>query len=213
MSGSPHAVGALPRLHELLEAEPGPLAEALAPRAEALAGREVFAPLLAKGTRTGSQAGAYALLVESILEGYLLHYGTSRILDPPSRDLRLVAGDYLYALGLARLAEIGDLEAVDELADLISLCAQAHAAASDDGSQGMPWRLTRGLWALSVLAVAYGRWSEQELAKSVARANGIAVADDLVETALARAQELDGGVELEHALIAFESAVEGRFST
>jgi hypothetical protein len=212
MSGNPHAVGALHGLHELLEAEAGPLAEALAPRTEGLASREVFAPLLANGTRTGSQAGVYALLVESILEGYLLHYGTSRILDPPSRDLRLVGGDYLYALGLARLAEIGDLEAVDELADLISLCAQAHAAASEDGSQGA-WRLTRGLWALSVLAVAYGRWSEQELAKSVARANGVAVADHLLDTAVARAQGLDGGVELEHALIAFESAVEGRFST
>ena len=42
-------------------------------------------------------------------------------------DLRLLAGDALYALGLTRLAETGDLEAVAELADLISLCAQAQA--------------------------------------------------------------------------------------
>ena len=36
-------------------------------------------------------------------------------------DLRLLAGDALYALGLARLADGGDLAAVAELADLISL--------------------------------------------------------------------------------------------
>jgi hypothetical protein len=42
-------------------------------------------------------------------------------------DLRLLAGDALYALGLSRLADTGDLEAVAELSDLISLTAQAHA--------------------------------------------------------------------------------------
>ena len=36
-------------------------------------------------------------------------------------DLALLLGDQLYALGLARLAELGDLDAVAELADLISL--------------------------------------------------------------------------------------------
>jgi hypothetical protein len=36
-----------------------------------------------------------------------------------------MAGDRLYALGLARLAELGDLQAVGELADVISLAAQA----------------------------------------------------------------------------------------
>jgi hypothetical protein len=45
-------------------------------------------------------------------------------MDP---DLRLLAGDALYALGLDRLAQTGDLAAVAELADLISLCAQAEA--------------------------------------------------------------------------------------
>ena len=42
-------------------------------------------------------------------------------------DLRLLAGDALYALGLSRLAQTGDLDAVAELADLISDCARAHA--------------------------------------------------------------------------------------
>jgi hypothetical protein len=42
-------------------------------------------------------------------------------------DLRLLAGDALYALGLSRLAETGDLEAVAVLSDLISGSARAHA--------------------------------------------------------------------------------------
>jgi hypothetical protein len=42
-------------------------------------------------------------------------------------DLRLLAGDALYALGLSRLARRGDVRAVAELSDLISLAAQAHA--------------------------------------------------------------------------------------
>jgi hypothetical protein len=55
-------------------------------------------------------------------------------------DLRLLAGDELYALGLSRLAEKGDLEAVAELAELISLCAWAR-------SEGMPEELVETLWA------------------------------------------------------------------
>ena len=55
------------------------------------------------------------------------HYATGRVVRPEDPDLSLLAGDRLYALGLARLAELGDLAAVDELADVISLAAQAHA--------------------------------------------------------------------------------------
>ena len=69
----------------------------------------------------------YALLFEAIREGYLLHYGEGRALAPDDPDLALLAGDRLYALGLARLAAMGDLEAVRLLADAISGCARAHA--------------------------------------------------------------------------------------
>jgi hypothetical protein len=76
----------------------------------------------------GDAAGArYALIVEAIREGYLQHYGEGRVVRPADPDLALLAGDRLYALGLARLAELGDLAAVARLADLISLSAQAHA--------------------------------------------------------------------------------------
>ncbi len=62
-----------------------------------------------------------------ILEGSLLHYGRPRVLRDDDADLALLLGDQLYALGLSRLAELGDLDAVAELADLISLLAAARA--------------------------------------------------------------------------------------
>ena len=133
MSAEPAVGGILAELRSLLEAEGGPLAEALAEE-----GTEVFAPLVAGGRRTSTDPRGYALVVESILEGYLLHYGRGRIVDDPDPDLRLLAGDHLYAFGLVRLASIGDLEAVDELADLISLCAQVHATAGLDGGGVAP---------------------------------------------------------------------------
>ena len=72
-------------------------------------------------------AGYGDFVLESVREGYELHYGTPRAFAGMDDDLRLLAGDALYALGLSRLAETGDLAAVAELADLISACAQAHA--------------------------------------------------------------------------------------
>jgi hypothetical protein len=65
-------------------------------------------------------------VLEVVREGYLLHYGEPRAFDEIDDDLRLLGGDSLYAQGLARLAESGDLEAVAELADLISASAQAE---------------------------------------------------------------------------------------
>ena len=66
-------------------------------------------------------------VLEAVYEGYLMHYGEPRAFVRMDSDLRLLAGDALYALGLSRLAERGDLEAVAELSDLISLTARAHA--------------------------------------------------------------------------------------
>ena len=68
-----------------------------------------------------------AFVLEAVYEGYLMHYGEPRAFTGMDEDLRLLAGDALYALGLARLAEAGDLEAVAALSDLISASAQAQA--------------------------------------------------------------------------------------
>ena len=77
------------------------------------------------------------------------------------RDLALLAGDRLYALGLERLAELGDLEAVAELADVISLCAQAHA-------EGDPERAA-AVWEAGAAAVGRGSAPDHEAAKAAWR--------------------------------------------
>jgi len=74
----------------------------------------------------------YALGLETIYEGYLLHYGRSRLFTPPDADVALLLGDYLYAHGLVRIAATGNVEAVAELAELISTCAALQA----DGGAG-----------------------------------------------------------------------------
>jgi hypothetical protein len=79
------------------------------------------------GAVAGERGPEYALVVEAIREGYLQHYGEGRVVRPEDPDLALLAGDRLYALGLARLAALGDVEAVAVLADVISRSAQAHA--------------------------------------------------------------------------------------
>ena len=112
--------------------------------------------------RLGELAGAgYEELVEAIYEGYLQHYGEGRVLRPGDPDLALLAGDRLYALGLARLAELGDLAAVGELADVISLAAQAHA-------EGDPKRAT-AVWEAGVRVVGDGPPEHHEAAKAAWR--------------------------------------------
>jgi hypothetical protein len=69
----------------------------------------------------------FALGVETVYEGYLLHYGTSRLFAPPDEDTALLLGDYLYAHGLVRVAATGSTSAVRDLAELISLCSQSQA--------------------------------------------------------------------------------------
>jgi hypothetical protein len=77
---------------------------------------------------------AFALGVETVYEGYLLHYGTSRLFAPPDDDTALLLGDYLYAHGLVRVAATGSTSAVRDLAELISLCSQAQAGGTDGES-------------------------------------------------------------------------------
>jgi hypothetical protein len=105
-------------------------AEALRPRRE----REddpVFSPLAEE---------RYGLGLETIYEGYLLHYGRSRLFAPADDDTALLLGDYLYAHGLVRIAEAGTVQAVADLAALISRCAQLRA----DGlpGDGEAWAAT-----------------------------------------------------------------------
>lgn len=95
--------------------------------------------LAAAGPSAAKAPGEYALVVESVREGYLLHYGEPRLLRDPDPDLALLAGDYLYALGIERLAALGDGEAVAVLAELIGRCAQLHAEGRGDKVPAL-WR-------------------------------------------------------------------------
>jgi len=88
--------------------------------------------LAAAGPRAAAAPAEYALVVEAVREGYLLHYGEPRLLAGHDPDLALLAGDYLYALGLDRLATLGDSAAVAVLSDLISSCARLHAEGRAD---------------------------------------------------------------------------------
>jgi len=101
--------------------------------------------LAARGPRAAHAPEEYALVVESVREGYLLHHGEPRLLAGHDEDLALLAGDYLYALGIERLAALGDAEAVRVLADLISDCSRLHAEGREDE--------VPALWERAALAV------------------------------------------------------------
>ena len=122
--------------------------------------------LAASGPAAAGDPAAYALVIESVREGYLLHYGEPRVVVGADADLRLLAGDYLYALGLERLAGLGDLPAVRELSDLISLGAQLNA--EDPGPP--PPRAGEALWLASATAITAGDGAALDAAKSALRA-------------------------------------------
>jgi len=87
--------------------------------------------------------GVRGFVLEAVYEGYLLHYGEPRAFTGMDRDMRLLAGDALYALGLSRLAETGDLEAVAVLSDLISATAQAQAEGRAADAEAL-WEASAG---------------------------------------------------------------------
>jgi hypothetical protein len=192
----------LERLRDLLAAE----GEAIAPVLAASGADEVVAPLVSACAAGREEAPELALVLESILEGYLLHYGRPRLVDTDDEDLRLLAGDHLYAVGLSRLSRLGDLDAVRALADLITLCAHAHA---DSGSNGAPGQEPAALWLLTALAVGGGRWPEYADALE-ALFEGRGDPAELLLEARRRAAELGVELEAQAALIAFEQAVPDR---
>jgi hypothetical protein len=79
----------------------------------------------------------FALGIETIYEGYLVHYGRPRLFAPAEGDVALLLGDYLYAHGLVRIAATGELDAVVALAELISTCA--HLRAEQAPGDGEAW--------------------------------------------------------------------------
>lgn len=146
-------------------------------------GTAALGSLVAVGPRSADAPFEYALVVESVREGYLLHYGTPRVLDPDlDPDLALLAGDYLFARGLERLAALGDVEAVAELSDLISLSAQLHAHGGAEAELAGP------LWISSVLTLAHGASGEHDAAKQ-ALAGEAGEAAELLDAAITACSE------------------------
>lgn len=85
----------------------------------------------------------FGLGIETIYEGYLLHYGRSRLFAPKDKDTALLLGDYLYAHGLVRIEQVGTVEAVNDLAELIAMCA--YLRAEEIAGDGAAWAATAAL--------------------------------------------------------------------
>jgi hypothetical protein len=165
---APASADALVRLRSLLSDEGGLIAALVEAQPSedrsgvavaAASGERSPASVAAQGPRTAPQREEYELLVEAIYEGYLLHYGAPRVLRAPDADLRVLAGDRLYAIGLARLVELGDTLAVAELADTISLSALAQGAGERE--------LADAVWAAGARAVGWGSSEQHGRAKEL----------------------------------------------
>jgi hypothetical protein len=154
----------LVRLAVLLRDEGGLMATLLA--SEAAADPQISpsisspASVAAEGPRSEGRREEYELLVEAIYEGYLLHYGSPRVVQAPDEDLRLLAGDQLYAIGLAQLVALGDTAAVAELADTITLSALAQGAGEQE--------LADAVWSAGARAVGWGPSDAHRRAKDLA---------------------------------------------
>jgi hypothetical protein len=155
-------VSALERLAALLRERGGLMATLLDSTASIVPpdGHAGPAQVVAAGPRAREHRERYELLVEAVYEGYLLHYGTPRLVRAPEADLRLLAGDRLYALGLAELVELGDIAAVAELADVITLAALAQGSGRSE--------LAEAVWAAGARAVGWGSSEAHSRAKRLA---------------------------------------------
>ncbi len=153
-------ISGLQRLRELIREGGGLLAGMLdGDAALSVDGGPGPAQIAAAGPRAQGQRDEYELLVEAIYEGYLLHYCQPRLVRSAEADLGLLAGDRLYAIGLARLVALGDTAAVAELADTITLSALAHGAADPE--------LAAAIWRAGGLAVGWGSGEQHRRAKQM----------------------------------------------
>lgn len=161
---------AVDRLRAAIRADGTPLAAALdaAPDADGALDGPDPAVVAAAGPRADGRREEVELAVGAVLEGSLLHYGEPRAVAIDDPDLALLAGDRLYALGLDRLAELGDLDAIAELADVIALNAQAHAAGDEP--------LALAAWQAGAAAIGHGATPALDAAKQRARAGDPAAA-------------------------------------
>jgi hypothetical protein len=129
----------------------------------------------------------YALGLETIYEGYLVHYGSPRLFAPLDADTALLLGDYLYAHGLVRIASFGAVDAVADLSELISLCSQLRAETA--GGDGPLWAATSALLGTGALDEARAELRLRGEAGSLESAARATAGDEAVERALAAHME------------------------
>lgn len=155
-------------------------ADALLPEAERLA-EPVFSALAPL---------ELALGLETVYEGYLVHYGRSRLFAQGDGDTSLLLGDYLYAHGLVRVAATGNVTAVADLAELISLCAQARAEGRD--GDGVAWAATAARLGAGGLDAGRAQLRLRQDSGVLDASARAAAGDEPVERALASHERLVG---------------------
>ena len=169
-------------LRTVLRAQGGALAEHSVEPANRPRQRPGPPQRAAAGPRAAGRETDYELPLEMILEGSRLHYGSPTVVQPDDPDLRLLLGDQLYALGLSRLAALGDLDAIVELADVISLVAQAQAVSDAE--------LADAVWDAGAVAIGWGTTATLAEAKALARAENQGAARALRRAARESARRL-----------------------
>jgi hypothetical protein len=135
----------------------------------------VFSPLVPEAQ--------LALGLETIYEGYLLHYGRSRLFEPPDEDVALLLGDALLAQGLVLVAATGSVAAVADLAELLALCTQARADGAD--GDGAAWAATAALLGAGGLDEARAELRDARDPGPLERLARATAGDEPVDAALA----------------------------
>jgi hypothetical protein len=125
----------------------------------------------------------YALGLETIYEGYLVHYGRPRLFAPSDDDTALLLGDYLYAHGVARISALHDVPAVADLSELISLCSQVRAEETE--GDGPLWAATAALLGRGELDEARTELRLHSDPRPLEAAARSAAGDEAVDIALA----------------------------
>lgn len=88
----------------------------------------------------------YVAAVELIYEGYLFHYGVTRLCpsDATDRGNALLAGDFFYAHGLQAVAVHGDVSSVDLLSRLMAACSYLRSIQAPFAADDALWAYTIG---------------------------------------------------------------------
>ncbi len=154
--------------------------------------------------RASVVGAALPLAIEATREAELLHHApeAARVVRTEDRDLALLAGDRLYALGLARLAEGGWTDEVAILADIVALVARLHAGVAwsigpavagraivGTGAPDVAASRTDELWACAVAALGHGIGSPAALALRGVREGAIPTPEQLALAAEATSNE------------------------